>query len=356
MALFGQDRPQIGGGFAALGAALGGNGEDAYQKQLLANYQTQRAKGDAGYAMDRASKERLSRIALEGLADTLGGIGFDPNSAGLLQAGGGNASQLVNALGGLDEIYSRRGATEAALGGDQVRANAYLTGVANGPVDLTKVAGGVAFNPLGLPDQDMQSTPLGDAEAAKLAAGADKERALAAKYAEQTRTGGGGGRARPVNYSIPSDKALGRVFVGKMDPELGYAPPDTAGAQEFLRWQAEKAQADPRFSDGDFALGQYMLERQKSAGLGASPAAAAAPTGLGAGPVDPLEPVFVDPAQSGNLPGPRTRADVQEQIRPVTTESEANELLAEANAAIQRGADPKKVRARLLAYGLTLQD
>jgi hypothetical protein len=72
---------------------------------------------------------------------------------------------------------------------------------------------------------------------------------------------------------------------------------------------------------------------------------------------DPLEPVFVPPPAKGSKPiGPRTRADVREQVRPVTSDAEAQELMAEAKAAMARGADPIKVRARLQQFGLTLKD
>lgn len=80
-----------------------------------------------------------------------------------------------------------------------------------------------------------------------------------------------------------------------------------------------------------------------------APAASAAP----AGP----EPIIIDPPVKGAAPkGPRTRADVREQVRPLTSQAEADELLAQANAAIARGAPPDAVKARLRQYGLTLKD
>ncbi len=80
-----------------------------------------------------------------------------------------------------------------------------------------------------------------------------------------------------------------------------------------------------------------------------APAASAAP----AGP----EPIIIDPPVKGAAPkGPRTRADVLEQVRPLTSQAEADELLAQANAAIARGAPPDAVKARLRQYGLTLKD
>lgn len=172
-------------GWSALGNALGGGlgqlEQDAYMRQMLSNQRSQTSAARAGKAMEDERKARLSRIALEGMKDNLEPLGLS-QFAGVLQAGQGNAQQLVNAILGAREFTSRDAATAAALGGDLPAANAQLLGLANGPVDLTKIAGGVAYNPLGTPEQQsMRQTPLGQAEVALRGAQAADEYASAGR-------------------------------------------------------------------------------------------------------------------------------------------------------------------------------
>jgi hypothetical protein len=195
MALFGQDRPQIGAGWGVLGDMLGGGGrgieDQAYQRQLGANH-------DNNYRMERAGRERALRIidegrqqALDGMEQTLGGI--DPGLSpwgGVLRAGGGNAPQLTQAILGAQQYGNRAGAVDAALGGDPTTANAYLTGVASGPLKRTDVRGGVAFDPYAAPEQAMHQTPLGEADVALRGAQAEQAAAGASRNEEQARLAG----------------------------------------------------------------------------------------------------------------------------------------------------------------------
>ncbi len=219
MALFGQDQPNIGGGWAALGDILGGGAgrgaEAAYADQLTKNYRAKGQKADMGKAMEEESMARMQRLAQERIGDTLGAVGMDPALGGLLQAGGGNADALVRALLGGQEYFTRGDAREAALGGDLSAANANLMSL-GGVQDLTKVAGGVAYNPFEEPSSDMIVTPLGQADIATKQAQAAKYAADAGLAGVKAKAGGFAPSSRtPNDEAEVLAEARAQVAAGK---------------------------------------------------------------------------------------------------------------------------------------------
>jgi hypothetical protein len=229
MALFGQDRPQIGGGWAALGSMLGGGGavaaEQAYADQAFQNYRAKGAKADWELALEKAGRERDQRIAMQQIGETLGALGQNPALGGIFQASsGGNADQMIQAVLGGQEFATRDAARAAALGGDLVGANANLFGVASGPVDTTKISGGMVYNPIGSPDQPMAVTPLGQSEI-------DYDRARIAKTMAAPAGGGGLGKP-PAGYMWAGEGQLAPIPGGPADPAVKAAgkPATSKGA------------------------------------------------------------------------------------------------------------------------------
>lgn len=139
-------------------------------------------------ALARAQIERdryLQRIQQPAaLATTLG---ISPEQAGALSTllrGDVNVGQLGQFRGSQQAQGFRQDAVTAALAGDQNRANAYLTGLADKPITLTQVAGGSTFNPTMLPDgQAFTTTPLGGAQVESTMARARATDALAQQRA-----------------------------------------------------------------------------------------------------------------------------------------------------------------------------
>ncbi|WP_125359713.1 hypothetical protein [Stenotrophomonas sp. 278] len=188
---------------AAIGAALFGNGREAYNDQLSQEYKI-------AYALEQARKARSDRMI--GDQNVASRQGLTPELVGRARAGDvdalneltalgltSNANVDMGVLGDTQSFAFRQAARERAVLGDQVGANAELFGLANGPVDTTKISDGVAYNPLGASSQDLNVTPLGEATIRQRDASAASSYATAARTRQATgldmakfNRGGGG--------------------------------------------------------------------------------------------------------------------------------------------------------------------
>lgn len=245
--------PQQSG--AQLGQLLFGKAEPtSYYRGQLLGAQTQNA-------MQKARRERALAIIAEGqqqaipqLAGAASNLGFTPEQAAgfgtLGQAGGGNAQQLAAALGDLLELQQRRSAQQAALGGDLNTANANLMGVASGPVDLTKIAGGEQFNPLVTPGTTPTiTTPggLGDILASHALA---NERNASARLSNVKADAGGFNPNTGGKGGLPNASAVDAILVPEPDPNNPRAAPvvNPADRVKVLQWIA----AHPGTKLGDY--------------------------------------------------------------------------------------------------------
>lgn len=238
---------------AQLGELLfGGRNPDqsAYYKQLA-------LAGGASNAMANARKNRALALITEGklqaipqLGHAATDLGFTPDQAAgyqtLGQAGGGNASQLTTALGDILEMDQRRAAQHAALSGDLNAANANLMGVAKGPVTLTRIAGGEAYNPIAAPGTaPTVTTPLGEADiglrhaqaGANTALG-DMRTAHANLYDTQTASGGYNPNTGGKN-KLPPISDIAAVIGKEFDPATYHETLDPAKVQQVYAWFAQ---------------------------------------------------------------------------------------------------------------------
>ncbi len=170
-----------GGAFAALGDLIGGGPANraaaAYPKYL-----EQAASG--AKALDEAALIRQKRLMRESYEQTLKDAGDpDAHKHAVIALGELGNEYAATEQGDLhaQQIQNRADAVQAALGGDTVKANAYMLGVANGPVVRTHVGAEGAYDPLGSPSQTIYPTALSNANVAEKNAQANEHIARAAE-------------------------------------------------------------------------------------------------------------------------------------------------------------------------------
>lgn len=203
---------------AALGEAIAGNGRSAYNDQLGTEYKL-------AYALEQARQARNARVlgdqnvaSRQGLtADLVGRArSGDVGALNELTALGLTSNEKVDlgTLGQSQDFAMRQAVYDRATLGDLAGAGAASLGLTTKPLEMTKIAGDVAFNPYAQPDQNLNVTPLGEASigqrnasaASSYATAARTRQAMgldAAKYADQ-RNGGTLGDAPRGSAKPPS--------------------------------------------------------------------------------------------------------------------------------------------------------
>lgn len=221
-----------------LGSLLfGGNDTTSYLRGQQAGATVQSALEAARLARAKAINQEGQNSAIPELAAAAAKLGLgDDQAAGyqtLAQAGGGDVTALVKALGLVRGQGYQADARTAALGGNYNAANANLVGLADKPMDLTKIAGGQQYNPLVTPDAGQSfTTPLGladiglrHAQAGASNASAANSFASAAEHKARSSLLGeiGGGKA-PSGYRFTDTGALEPIPGGPADRKSSTAP------------------------------------------------------------------------------------------------------------------------------------
>lgn len=259
-----------------LGSLLfGSNDNTSYLRGQQAGATVQSALEAARLARAKAINQEGQNSAIPELAAAAAKLGLgDDQAAGyqtLAQAGGGDVTALVKALGLVRGQGYQADARMAALGGDYNAANANLVGLADKPLDLTKIAGGQQYNPLVTPDAGQSfTTPLGladiglrHAQAGASVAQANAANAHARLFDKQTSVGGfnphsGEGLGTMVPAANPNGPH-GDAYLSAIDPTKaaqvkalaeGRMAFPTGTALKSPYWQAmlqDVAQYDPTF-------------------------------------------------------------------------------------------------------------
>lgn len=255
-----------------------------------------------------------------------------------LQRAGNNASQISALVSAMNELAAHKDAQAAAIRGDQNLANANLFGVANGPVDLSSVQDGVAFNKTVTPDKNaFTPTAVGqsmiaqrDAAAANSYASANATTQKLPDELKKIQADAAKAIGKPVNVTLP---AIGQIRGALGVPNGGtdeggnttYSlDPQTMG--RFLAFQGNNAATDPRYNDGDYALQQFLIKK-------ASPDVVSLPEGAAAspddGPTPAITPAAVSqalasaaPPGSGPVPAAATKA-VMDAVASKTADTSA---------------------------------
>lgn len=220
---------------AALGDALFGNGRAAYNDQLGLEYKH-------ALALEQARQARNARVmgdqnvaSRQGLtADLIGRArAGDVDALNQLTAYGLTSNEKVDlgTLGQSQDFAMRQAVYDRATLGDLAGAGAASLGLTTKPLEMTKIAGDVAYNPYAQPDQTVNVTPLGEAaigqrraSAASSYASADNSRASAAKTRQEMAQGAADtlgsprGMKAPSGYRWRADGGLEFIPGGPADP------------------------------------------------------------------------------------------------------------------------------------------
>ncbi|WP_329765090.1 hypothetical protein [Stenotrophomonas maltophilia] len=220
---------------AALGDALFGNGRAAYNDQLGLEYKH-------ALALEQARQARNARVmgdqnvaSRQGLtADLIGRArAGDVDALNQLTAYGLTSNEKVDlgTLGQSQDFAMRQAVYDRATLGDLAGAGAASLGLTTKPLEMTKIAGDVAYNPYAQSDQTVNVTPLGEAaigqrraSAASSYASADNSRASAAKTRQEMAQGAADtlgsprGMKAPSGYRWRADGGLEFIPGGPADP------------------------------------------------------------------------------------------------------------------------------------------
>ncbi len=176
-------------GWASLGQAFAGGG--AVQERAYQAGQTRAAQ--LATLLAGAQIKRDEAMARDQFQASLADAGYAPEQASVLSnafRAGFNPTQLSGYRGDLQEQDFRQGAVARSLAGDFGGGNAYLMGVANGPVELAAIQGQNLINNRLLPGGGGISTT--DQGMATIAADAARARAsdasAASSYATAAKT------------------------------------------------------------------------------------------------------------------------------------------------------------------------
>lgn len=135
-------------GWASVGQALAGLGgagrEDSYNRGMAKAAQLDQLVQTARFSREKAMEAEDARKGRGGFAPAAIAAGIPEAQAGLLSSAlmaGYDPTKVSGYLGDNQEQGFREGAVGRALAGDFGGGNAYLMGVANGPVELASVQG-----------------------------------------------------------------------------------------------------------------------------------------------------------------------------------------------------------------------
>lgn len=132
-------------GWGSLGAALvGGDRQGAYNRGMAQAAQLDQLVQTARFSREKAMEAEDARKGRGGFAPAAIAAGIPEAQAGLLSnalMAGYDPRKVSGYLGDNQEQGFREGAVGRALAGDFGGGNAYLMGVANGPVELASVQG-----------------------------------------------------------------------------------------------------------------------------------------------------------------------------------------------------------------------
>jgi hypothetical protein len=344
-----------------LGAVLAGGGrlrtasKNAEELRLM---QLANLQAETDRKVDEAIQEKLKRTSLQGVADD---PTMDARTRNLTISGTG--SDYAGATSGAlhqQEFDARAAALKAAMGGDQNAANAILMSIANGPVDLAKIEDHTVLNPTIVGGGQLQTNDVGDAVIAATEA-LKGQRDSAAHLSDVKAAAGGfkpsgpGKAGKPGKYTNPTAAALNAAFNGSHAQET-----------DFIRWRS----AHPELTNGNEALDKYRLEAGDSGAkvhiidprmpgsMTIQPPAEAdhsleANLRNAGAPPDVIEAVTraVQGGQDFNIPAGKVPVH---KVEPAITKEKGLQLLQEARHAVQSGADPAKVKARLYKMGYHL--
>lgn len=226
-------------GWASVGQALAGLGgagrQNAYDRGMAKAAQLDQLVQTARFSREKAMEAERQRTQQTGLADQLIAGGWDPNSArvaGAFAGSGLNPNEYASARLGGQEYGNRENIVAAALAGNLPDAGAYSMGLAKGPLEMTKISDGTAYNPLLQADQSLNTTAVGQSAIDKNRAQAQADMIRAYKTGSGGGGGGDGGGKAPSGYRWAADGGLEFIPGGPADPSQKSAGAPTEGERK----------------------------------------------------------------------------------------------------------------------------
>lgn len=291
-----EDAAMASNGWSELGALLGGGNQlqemQARQAGLLAGMrqasmlEDARKKRDAAMGLEQITPQAIQNVMSP--VDPVTGQPYMPEVRAQFQ--GDLVSAMLRAHQDPRQVSGYLKDQQGIDWGNQAMAAATgehpdlnlvnrINMVRSGkPEVLTSVDGGTLIDRMVTPDQQAAQggnapTQLSLADMAIKAAQANEHNARARLLDSQAEAGGGsrkaGGWSKPT---LPPLGALGATLGQGYDKDTGLVtiPPDKM--QHFLTWQASKAEQDPRYNNGAFALQHYASEAPLGTGVHDTPA------------------------------------------------------------------------------------
>lgn len=341
-----------------------------YAGQQLANEQT----GLENVGLGR------SNAAYASLADVIA----DPVQRAVLMADNSrNANTLAGAVGKFQE-QGFRGDAAARADAAGYGVNAPLFGLADAPVKLNDIDSGYQLNPfmqggpINATGETLADIALSAARAGQAGAAANASNARAAKIADEMANPGryrapaGWGAVNDVSPSEAKalDDLIGMSLPGAIpDVDGGTLAPqiDTGVRNEILLRATQLYQQN---GNAGVSVAQAISELAEiQAGVpgkdgfwsdaeGTAPVVkrkAGAPVPMPSAPAAPAAPPAPPAAAPAPAPAPAARPAVPRPVAKIPP-SQYDAAIAEANKAIERGADPEAVRQRLLEMGVPLAE
>jgi len=326
----------IQGGMTLAGAF--GNGDDVYQRQM-----SQSAQMESLLAQARMRRDQ-ERARAE-LGETLRTLGHDPALAGVMNAGH-DPGQISRYGGDMQIQRFRQGALNEALNGNLPRSNAYLAAIEGKPLPLTKIEGNSIVNPYAL-DGYQGPTDIGQSQIGHHNAQASAATALAGLRHTQARTAAAEHAAKmsgqwnpagrpPGNWTEPSPESLNRALgtdeYGQLDP---------VREADFAAWRNRH----PEYPNGNQALNVYLNEYYIRPQGGARMHL-----------IDGSQPFMESQVTQGQqIPG-EVRPDAPTGAPEPQTEQDRRDFLMAAKQALLQGGNRALIEAKLVRYGLSLDE
>lgn len=340
-------------GWARLGEALAGV-TPAKRADIEAKTVGALAQRDRSVAQARMEMEKAKHFSQDSLGQYFIDIGSDdPVAAARAQAGvalsGVNYNGLQSGLADRQKMGFRQGAVDAAEAGDWALANARLSGVASGPVEIPKVAGGMLLSNRLIPGGgDVTVTPIGQSVIDRNAA----QGQAAMVRAKRPPASGGGGRSGAAPKLSEIEKMRLQAELKALEPQLQAALDEVARNQGATAGPGVRKLADAQARVAEIQAAQQAIFDKYEGGM-------AAPVEVDDTPNEPDDGIPV--VDSGRSLGDVMTSDIQYQAPgggqrtlppdPAALRQRAyaiaQKFKADAQRAIANGADPAKVQARM---------
>lgn len=254
-------------GWNKLGEALAGI-HPARREEIRQQTLQGLARTDSSLAKARMDLEKAKHFSQDALGQYFIDIGSDdPVAAARAQAGvalsGVNYNGLQSGLADRQKMGFRQGAVDAAEAGDWALANARLSGVASGPVDIPKVSGNMLLSNRLIPGGgDVTVTPIGQSQIR-----ANDARAQASIINANKPRAAGGGRSGAAPKLSEIEKMRLQAELKALEPQLQAALDEVARNQGATAGPGVRKLADAQARVAEIQAAQQAIFDKYEGGM-----------------------------------------------------------------------------------------